>query len=299
MKYWITFTFTLVYFTLFFSINAQIKPNEDTLKFTYKRYTIKKFASNTDKWHMEVYQEGSKVFGLEAPKAGHLQYVSINGITTYDIDQDGHANLVLQKYLDNEKEEVAWYILSLEANQFKKIDEIHSMYGTPWLADYEGDGTFEIIIKEYTFANWNASFLDSPYQTLPLRFISGSYQPALDLMKKELPQDLEEKAGKIKQALTQFYQKSKATYPYEVNVLAGEVNQRWSFIPVDLWATLLHLYYTGNGQETASFLDQSWYEPLEGKAAFWQDFQQQASLSAYWQTIQNWNMTSHQAEVEK
>lgn len=300
MKKWISFIGMLVFLSHSLPVFAQVKPNTDTLKFTYKRYTLKKYKHNsTQKWHLEVYQEADKVFGLEAPKAGHLQFVSVNNLTSYDIDQDGHANMILQQYTSQEREEITWYILSLEANHFKEITQIKALYDTPWLADYDQDGAYEILVKDYAFAHWNADFLDSPYQIVPLRLSVGAYQPALDLMQKELPLDLAERAEKIKQAMIQFYQKCKATYPYEANVLEGEVTQRWGFIPSDLWATLLELYYTGNAGAAKDFLDQSWYEELEGKDAFWQDFQNQAAQSPYWEYINTWDINTKQAGAQE
>ncbi len=283
----------------FSQLLAQVKPNTDTLKFTYKRYTLKKYQYNPQEWRMEIYQEAQKIYALDAPKAGHLQFVSVNNLTSYDIDQDGHANLILQKYSPQEGEAITWYILSLEANHFKEITQVKTLYDTPWLADYDKDGVFEIVVKDYTFAYWNAAFLDAPYQTVPLKMSGGGYQPALGLMKKKLPNDLSQRANKIREAMLHFYQKAKNTYPYEVNVLGGEVHQRWGFIPPDLWATLLELYYTGNASVAKDFLEQSWYENLEGREAFWQDFQKQAAKSPYWRYISTWDTNSEQAGAEE
>ncbi len=275
---------------------AQIKPNTDTTKFTFKKYTVKKYAGTSGAWHLEVYQNYQKVFGLQADKAGHLQYVAINGQTKGDITQDGYANLILQKYLDTPQEEVAWHILSLAPDDFQEITSLTTPFGSPWLADFEQDGKYEIIVKDYVFANWNTDFLSSPYHLVYLVFEDGKYVPSQELMRQAIPENLEATAAKIKAAQEAFYQKSKATYPYEVSVLGGEANQRWSFIPPDLWATLLQLYYTSHGELAQDFLNQAWYAPLEGKEDFWKDFQMQISKSPFWQYIKDWNNTSSLGE---
>ncbi len=270
---------------------AQMKPNTDTTKFTYKRYTIKKYSSQTNLWQLEVYQNHQKVFGLEAKKAGHLQYVAINGQTTSDITQDGHANLILQQYLDTPNEEVVWHILSLAPDSFQEITSIKTQFGSPWLADFEQDGKYEVIVKDYVFANWNADFLNSPYHLVYLALEDGKYLPSKKLMQQAPPRNLEEITAKIQTAQEEFYKKNKAVYPYEVSVLGGEVRQRWSFIPSDLWATLLQLYYTAHSDLAQDFLNQAWYAPLEGKEEFWKDFQAQIAKSPYWEHIKEWQNT--------
>lgn len=287
--------FCLIQFPLR-GVFAQIQPNTDTTKFTYKRYTIKKYESASEKWHLEVYQNYQKVFGLTAGKAGHLQYVALNGQTTSDITQDGQANLILQQYLDTPKEEVSWYILSLAPDNFQEIATITAQFGSPWLADFEQDGKHEVIVKDYVFANWNSDFLSSPYHLVYLAFEEDKYVPSQKLMQQTAPEDLEARAATIKTTQEAFYQKSKATYPYEVNVLGGEPAQRWSFMPPDLWATLLQLYYTGQGSLAQDFLNQAWYAPLEGKEEFWKDFHTQIAKSPYWQYIATWNDTKSVGE---
>lgn len=90
--------------------------------------------------------------------------------------------------------------------------------------DLDGDGVYEIVARDYTFAYWHASFADSPAPRVVLRFDGKAYRLALDLMRKPAP----EKAA--------------------IETLIAEVRRKWEYDYPEplLWKSMLELIYTGH-----------------------------------------------------
>ncbi len=279
--------FLLILWTPF--LRAQI-PGGDTLKILFRNYTIKKYKDYEQNiFKAEIYNEKAKLYEWKAEKASHLQFVAINDKYTYDITGDSIYNFVFQEYVSADNDAFIWYILSLDRHEFKVIDKVPSLYSTPWLSDIGYDGVYEIIVKDYTFAYWNASFLDSPYVQVILRLQDGKYRPALNFMQQDEIKYPEALATEIRQGMQAFYEKSKSTYPYKVEILGGSKSQRWGFISPKLWGTMLTFIYAGQADLAWKFLDQAWYEKIEGKDAFLADFKGKLAQSPFWAEIKQMN----------
>lgn len=269
---------------------AQAQIPNDTLKIKFKRYIIKKYKDTSDSlYKAKVFLEGKEVYQLKAQRPGHIQFIGVNNKYTYDITQDSIHNFIFQYYYGGEDQVNTWYILSLERFQFKVLDTIHSAYSSPWLSDFEKDEQYEIIVKDYTFAHWNASFLDSPYEKVILEYRNGKYRVAPQRMTSSKDSISSQLAQEIQEGMKEFHEKSLETYPYTTNVLGGKPEQRWGFISSKLWGTMLHFIYTGQAQKALEFLNLAWYEKIEGKEVFLQDFQKQLSQSPYWNDIEKMN----------
>ena len=267
-----------------------ISAQEDTLKIRFKNYTIKKyFDKGQEAYLAEVYQEDKRVYSLIANKASHLQFVAINNKYTYDINMDSVHNFIFQEYIPGDKDTFVWHILHLGRFEFKLLDKVYTTYTTPWLSDFENDGTYEIIISDYTFINWNASYLDSPFEKVILKYIDGRYQVDSSLMHNPEFEISESLASKIKQEMQEFYETSISTYPFKVEILGGEPEQRWGFISSKMWGTMLSLIYQGKGEEAWEFLNACWYEKIEGKGIFVYDFKNQLAKSPFWNAIDQMN----------
>ncbi len=263
----------------------------DTLKLSFKRYLMKKYYDHGQKkYRAQVLLNKKVVFELDAKRAGHLQFVAIQNTHSYDITGDGERNFIFQKYLGGEEQANTWYILSLGRENFEILDTIYSKYGTPWLGDFGQDGRYEIVINDYVFANWNASFVKSPYERVVLEYRDKNYHMAPEWMLQSDTVLLNPKvAEEVKQTMMDFYEMAKNTYPYDVSVLGGPPEQRWGFISPKLWGTLMRLLYTGKGSQAENFLAQAWYSEIEGKEAFMEDFLKQIQKSPYWEQVQEMN----------
>ena len=272
------------------SVYAQEETPPDTLKIKFKNYTIKKYFDEGQGVYLaEVYQEDKRVYSILAKKASHLQFVAINDKYTYDINKDSVHNFIFQEYVPGDKDTFIWHILHLGRFEFKLVDKIRANYTTPWLSDFGNDGTYEIIISDYTFINWNANYLDSPFEKIVLKYTDGRYRVAPSLMYNpefSVPDDL---SATIKDGMQEFYETSVATYPYKVEILGGKPEQRWGFISPKLWGAMLGLIYQGRGEEAWELLNSSWYEKVEGKGMFVYDFKNQLSKSPYWDALNQMN----------
>ncbi|MEO1652382.1 MAG: hypothetical protein AAFU64_02455 [Bacteroidota bacterium] len=287
-------TFRL-FILLFFAIGL-VKPTlfaqskGDSLRIRFRNYTIKKFpkAVNGD-YYAKVFDEDREVYQVSAEKPSHIQFVAINNKATYDINQDSVYNFIFQVYTSDDPSYFTWYILHLGRQDFKVLDEIKSDYTTPWLSDFDKDGIYEIVLDDYTFRNWNASLRESPVVSVVLKLGEEGYRLAPEVMQaKELHVNPDD-ADIVREVMQEFYDKSSTTYPNTVKIVGGNPDERWGFIPSRLWINMFRLVYMGKAREAYDFLGRAWYEGIEGKEVFWQDFLHQFQKSPYWSEIEAMN----------
>lgn len=291
IKYKVLFCTFFIFIIFYGNITPPLwaqKPDSLTVRF--KRYEITKRGTDGN-YSMSVSLEGKKVFQKNAPFANHLQFVSIQDKYIFDITGDTIQNFVLQQYEPNEKRQTSWYILSLARFEFKVIDSLKCDFSVPWLSDLDKDQVYEIIVRDYAFASWNASFLDSPFVEVVLSLKDGKYQLNPELFRQiNQAQDASSLSERIRRVMQAFYEKSLATYPNEVTVLAdNDRNKRWGFIPAELWGQMLYYIHAGEVQKAKDFLAQAWYDKIEGKEVFWGDFKAQLSNSHFWEQLKAQN----------
>jgi hypothetical protein len=270
---------------------AQTRSEEpDTLKLRYRRYVMKKyFQSEKKEFVFEIRRENQLVYQVFAPKFSHLQYVAIQGMTTFDLEKDSINNFIIQAYRGGEREQTEWHILNLARNETNLQGKITADFAVPWLSDLDNDGVMELLVKDYTFAHWNADFLASPYQTAILRYENGAYHLAQNLLQNDSLHYAETTIETVKSAMEKFYLEATKNYPFKANVLAGKPNERWGFIAPILWASMLELIYAGQAARAWELADKAWYEKLEGKNEFLNDFKQQLTKSPFWDDLRKLN----------
>jgi hypothetical protein len=262
----------------------------DTTKIRFRRYAIKKFQEGlSGTWLIDVLRDNQRVYLLRSAKASHLQLITIQNQSTYDLNGDTIPECILQEYIGGEKQTTKWHILGFGREEFKFVTKISTDYAAPWLGDFGGDGIFEVVVRDYTFANWNTDFLNSPYMDVILSWQDGEYRFSQDWMLRDSTTFKEETALNIRQSMQEFYDMATQTYPFKANVLEDTPDKRWGFIPSDLWATMLKLIYKGKADIARTFLDMCWYDKLEGKEQFFQDFKAVLSKSPYWNEIKALN----------
>lgn len=293
IKYQNIILITSVFFTFFNkSIFAQgsEEVDVDTFKIKYKRYIIRKYQEN-DKYIALVTLEGKEVYRLETEKSSYIHFVAIRNKYTNDITGDGTHNFIFQEYLGDKRETTVWHILSLGRFDFKLIGKITSEFTTPWMGDFVGKGIYDATVMDYTFAKWNTDFLQSPFVEVVLSYQDGKYQISRERMFKQVDSLNEQLILEIRQGMQDFYEESKNTYPFETNVLEDIPTRRWGFISPKLWGTMFELIYSGNSDKAWEFLDACWYEEIEGKDKFLEDFKNQLNKSLFWEELKilnNW-----------
>ena len=133
-------------------------------------------------------------------------------------------------------------------------------------ADLKGDGRYEFVANDWTFAYWHASFAASPAPALILSWQDDSraFKIDLELMRKPSPSPaaFEELVAKIKK------------------------EDDWQGrVPPDLWRAMLDFIYTGHPDLAWKIHDLAWPSSKPGKGGFLGAFCEQLQQSPYFDDL--------------
>ena len=184
-------------------------------------------------------------------------------ITVKDITGDGIPDLIISMWSGGAHCCYSTYIFSL-GEQFNKIDEIEGYHDVFDFKDFNGDGIYELVGRDWVFAYWRVPFASSPAPLVILEYKNGKYVLAHAFMKKAPPEDIEK----------------------EIYLTKSEFDGE---VPARLWSNMLDLIYTGNGQFALDFFNKAWPENRKGKEEFMQSFKEQLAASKYWSEIKIMN----------
>lgn len=170
---------------------------------------------------------------------------------------------------------------------FKKLGTIDAEFGDsgPHFLHPDKDSKstgLAVQIHDWTFANWNTDFADSPAPKVMLQFSGGAYRVAPDLMRTPeiAASDLATRAA----AIRDYAPSAKGgTWPH------AEVSPQ-------LWATMLDLIYSGHADDAWKFLDDAWPPKVQGKDVFARDFRAQLAKSTYWPAVEAMNSSKPAAD---
>jgi len=216
-----------------------------------------------------------------------------------DIDNDGIPDIILKYYSSGAHCCHEYTLISL-GNKLKfsnilygKDTENHEKFR---FMDIDGDGRYEAIGKDWTFAYWNASFAGSPAPRVILRFKEGEFHLAEDLMKKPPPsrKSLRKNAYNLRKAMIENALKMEEPTP--PGMFRFEFRWPWDW-DSSLWDELLKLIYTGNGNLAWQYCDWYWSIPDEidaktrdkNKRDFIRAFKKQLAKSIYWEDLKKLN----------
>ena len=196
-----------------------------------------------------------------------------------DVTGDGQPDLVISEWLGGANCCLIFHIFEIGPT-FRKLGTIDAAFGDsgPHFVHPDKDSKstgLAIEIHDWTFANWNTDFADSPAPKVILRFSDNAYRMAPDLMRAAIlsPSDLATRAAEVKS--------------YAPSAKGGA----WPHarISPQLWATMLDLIYNGHADDAWKFLDDAWPSKVQGKEAFARDFRAQLAKSKYWPTVEAMN----------
>jgi hypothetical protein len=196
-----------------------------------------------------------------------------------DITGDGQPDLVISEWLGGANCCLIFHIFEIGPT-FKKLGTIDAEFGDsgPHFIHPDKDSKstgLAIQIHDWTFANWNTDFADSPAPKVILRFSDNAYRVAPDLMRTAplSASDLATRAAAIKS--------------YAGSASGGE----WPHAKVspDLWGTMLDLIYSSHADTAWKFLDDAWPPKVQGKDNFARDFRAQLAKSRYWPAVEAMN----------
>jgi hypothetical protein len=219
----------------------------------------------------QAYYEADRRYSIKTVE--NTDYVPRPGepIETKDITGDGIPELIIGVWSGGAHCCFSVIIFSL-GEELKKIAEIEGGDSSLEFKDFEGDGIYEIVGRDWTFAYWETSFSNSPAPQIVLRYLHGKYVLATDLMKKNPPgkKEIEAKIEEINHAFTKS-----AAFDDEA--------------PPELWQYMLDLIYSGNGKIALTFFDKAWPAQREGKEVFLAAFKAQLAKSSYWPEIKSFS----------
>lgn len=208
-----------------------------------------------------------------------------------DITGDGTPDVVIIAWTGCMHGGYHYYVYSL-GGEPKKYDTLDGMLGDFEFADIDGDGKYEAIGIDGSFAYWCASGADSPEPGVILRPGPGGYQLATNLM--TLPparkEQLQKMADECREALADH------TEAYE----SERAERKFDFVLDSvLWTKMLNLIYSGNSKQAWTLLDLVWldrqtctglyhgddYCKTATKEQFRKEFLKKLSSSPYWKGL--------------
>jgi hypothetical protein len=196
-----------------------------------------------------------------------------------DITGDGQPDLLISEWSGYANCCLTLHIFEIGPT-FKKLGTIDAEFGDAGPHFVHPDKNLKLLgltiqIHDWTFANWNTDFADSPAPSVMLRFSDGTYRISPDLMRTPAPapKDLEARAAEIRD--------------YAPSAKGGT----WPHASVSpkLWSTMLDLIYGGHDGDAWKFLDAAWPAKVSGKDAFARQFRAQLAKSPYWPAVKAMN----------
>lgn len=248
--------------------------NQRTIRATFGDYVFSihhNRRSSEGEFHIfrngtEVYSESGEEFEIIDVSGSDGQATrSERVIIPKDITGDGTPDLIVSSFSNGAHCCFRTIIFSI-GDTFKKIGEINGENSMVEFRDIDHDGVPEVIALDWVFQYWNAPFSDSPAAEVILKYDNG-YRLAIELMKKPLPSktEYEAKAAVVKKLL-----QTHGLHP-------------------SLWAFMLKLIYTGNGDAALQFAVDAWPDGMAGREAFLADFMKRLHQSQYWSGIRDLN----------
>ena len=238
--------------------------------------------------YFEILKDGKRVYAQKARTKGEKFFIG----TMYKDDTDaamvkmgmditgaGQPDLVISEYSGSASCCLLFHIFEIGPT-FKKLGTIDAEFGDsgPHFVHPDKDSKttgLAIEIHDWTFANWNTDFADSPAPKVILRFSDNAYQVAPDLMRAPVlsASDLAARADEVK------------------NYAPSAKDGTWPHVKVSpqLWGTMLDLVYSGHADDAWKFLDDAWPAKVQGKDAFARDFRTQLAKSKYWPAVEAMN----------
>jgi hypothetical protein len=196
-----------------------------------------------------------------------------------DITGDGQPDLLISEWSGYANCCLTLHIFEIGPT-FKKLGTIDAEFGDAGPHFVHPDKNLKLLgltiqIHDWTFANWNTDFADSPAPSVMLRFSDGTYRISPDLMRTPAPapKDLDARAAEVR--------------AYAPSAKGGT----WPHASVSpkLWSTMLDLIYGGHDGDAWKFLDAAWPAKVSGKDAFARQFRAQLAKSPYWPAVKAMN----------
>ena len=186
-----------------------------------------------------------------------------------DMTGKGIPNLLISEFSGGAHCCFRFFLFEI-GEKFRKLAEIEAGHSElAYFKDLDGDRSLEFLGNDWTFAYWHTGFALSPAPQIILRFQDDRYVLSEDLMRKPAPSALE--------------------IGSKVQEIRHNESWRENEPPVDLWAWMLELIYSGQAGTAWEVFDKAWPEEISGKKAFLDEFRAKLATSPYWAQIKKMN----------
>ncbi len=255
-------------------------------------YTVNTYfdpASNKKDAYFEILRNHKQIYRKQATENGEKFVIG----TLYDDDPDsalvrmgnditgdGQPDLVVSEWAGGANCCLTLHIFEI-GPKFRKIAGLDAAFGDvgPHFVKLAQGPGLQVQLHDWSFANWNSDFADSPAPKVILRYKDGAYHIAPDLMRTS-GVDMKDLTARAESIQADCKHLPPGSWPD-------------ADIPPRLWGTMLDLIYSGHQAEAWQFLDMAWPGQIRGKDAFRRDFMEQLRTSPYWKSIKQMNDSAH------
>ena len=268
---------------------VEVTPHmEETFQPYVARVYFDSEAKDGSDAYFEILKDGKRVYVQKAREKGEKFFIGTMDKDDpdaalvkmgMDITGDGQPDLVISEWLGGANCCLVLHIFEI-GTTFKNLGTIDAEFGDsgPHFVHPDKNSkttSLTIQIRDWTFANWNTDFADSPAPKVMLRFSDNAYRVSPDLMRTPAPtaNDLDTQAAGVR------------------NYASSAKGGAWPRAEVSpqLWATMLDLIYGGHAEDAWKFLDMAWPPKVQGKDVFARDFRAQLAKSPYWPVVKTMN----------
>ncbi len=195
-----------------------------------------------------------------------------------DLNADGSLELVIQHYTGGAHCCFEYWIYSL-GGQLTEIAKLETMDSPLIFHNIDDDAVYEVEGVDKTFAYWQSAYAYSPAPPVIMQFTPTGLILDFEQMRKPPPGESE---------LATTVMRVRSELGREISPHHDEA-WRHAGIPTAMWATMLDLIYTGNGNTAWEFFDRVWRNGVSGKEEFRAAFQEALQSSPYWDGIREMN----------
>lgn len=167
-----------------------------------------------------------------------------------DITGSGWPNLVVEHWSGGAHCCFSYYIFSLGPT-LQVLDMLDLGHSSAYFSDRSGDGRWEVLAYDTTYAYWKTAFALSPAPRVVLRFDGSGYVLCRQSMRTAAPS-----AADIAAAAA------------AINAGAAALEGSENFTDKVFWGPLLDWIYGGHASLAAEVLAASWPENLPGRERF-------------------------------
>jgi len=296
--------FILVLFSVFNLAIANNEINSKVRVITQKLNNDYSIQIKTDReYHTEnegieltIFKASKQVYfkAVEKGSSGIVGIFSLDDFLVKDITLSGTASVVIQHFTGGAHCCFNYEVLSLGKKNIRKIAQVDSSDYPIEIKDFDGNGTYELILQDMTFSYWHAPFVSSPAGQIILEYQDGLYKPSTKLMKKKYT--LKDKL--LEESFEDIYKDLQELKTFNIVDWIENNNKHGDDIykspyeyklPSRLWGVMLELLYTGNGELALEFLDRAWHKKIEGKEVFLKEFKKRLLTSPYISVVKEMN----------